>query len=414
MTIDPFENQLKQLEKAQKIAQIDAKIYEVLKTPQRITKVSFPIEMDNGETRTFDGFRVLHSNARGPGKGGIRFHPNVSLAEVKALAAWMTWKCAVVGIPMGGAKGGVIFNPKEVSESELEKISRGFIREIADFVGVDKDVPAPDVNTTPQIMAWMLDEFEKIKGRKEPGMITGKPIELGGSQGRGTATAKGGAIAVREACKHIGIKIEGATVAIQGYGNAGHNMAILLNELGFKIVAASDSKGGIYAKNGFDPVEVFAHKEKTGSVAGFEGTEPITNESLLEVECDILVPAALENQITQENAGNIKAKIIAELANGPTTPEADEILHQNNIFIIPDILCNAGGVTVSYFEWVQNRTGEYWTEDVVFERLEKRMVTAFDDVLAISKEKKCDMRTAAFVLAMQRVAKAVELHSRNR
>ncbi|MDP7282274.1 MAG: Glu/Leu/Phe/Val dehydrogenase [Candidatus Undinarchaeales archaeon] len=414
MADNPFENQLQQLEKAQKIAQIDKNIYEVLKTPQRVTEVSFPIEMDNGETRTFDGFRVLHSDVRGPGKGGIRFHQNVSIEEVKALAAWMTWKTAVVGIPMGGAKGGVVFNPKEISQHELELISRGFIREIAEFVGVDKDVPAPDVYTTPQVMAWMLDEFEKLKDRKEPGMITGKPIEIGGSQGRGTATAKGGVFTVLEAVKHVGIKPKGATVAIQGYGNAGHNMAILLHELGFKIIAASDSKGGIYSKAGFDPEKVFEHKQKTKSVSGFAGTEPITNEALLELECDILVPAALENQITAENAGNVKAKIIAELANGPTTPEADEILNKNKVFIIPDILCNAGGVTVSYFEWIQNRTGDYWTEDVVFERLEKRMITAFDDVFSICKEKTCNMRTAAFVLAMQRVSKAIELRSCHR
>jgi len=406
-----FESQLRQLEKAQKLLQIDKNIYEVLQHPQKVTEVSFPVEMENGETKNFDGFRVLHSNARGPGKGGIRFHPNVSMAEVKALAAWMTWKTAVVDIPMGGAKGGIICNPKEMSQMELERLSRGFIKEIAPHIGVDKDIPAPDVYTNPQVMAWMLDEYEAVTGKNEPGMITGKPIELGGSLGRDIATAKGGAIVVADACKHLGINPKKATAAIQGYGNAGHNMAILLGELGFKIIAVSDSKGGIYNKNGLDPLKVYEHKQKTKSVVGFSGSEKITNEELLEVECDILIPAALENQITKENANNVKAKVIAELANGPTTPEADEILHKNGIFIIPDILCNAGGVTVSYFEWIQNRTGEYWSEDEVFEKLEKRMIKAFDDVSTISKEKKCHMRTAAFVLAMQRVAKAVELRS---
>jgi len=406
-----FESQLRQLEKAQKILKIDKNIYEVLQHPQKVTEVSFPVEMENGETRNFDGFRVLHSNARGPGKGGIRFHPNVSMAEVKALAAWMTWKTAVVGIPMGGAKGGVICNPKEMSQMELERLSRGFIKEIAPHIGVDKDIPAPDVYTNPQVMAWMLDEYEAVTGKNEPGMITGKPIELGGSLGRNIATAKGGAIVVADACKHLGINPKKATVAIQGYGNAGHNMAILLGELGFKILAVSDSKGGIYNKNGLDPLKVYEHKQNTKSVVGFSGSEKITNEELLELECDILVPAALENQISKENADKIKAKVVAELANGPTMPEADEILHKKGIFIIPDILCNAGGVTVSYFEWIQNRTGQYWSEDGVFEKLEKRMIKAFDDVLAICKEKKCHMRTAAFVLAMQRVAKAVELRS---
>ena len=406
-----FESQLRQLEKAQKISHVDENIYEVLQHPQKVTTVSFPVQMDNGKTQNFDGFRVLHNDSRGPGKGGIRFHPNVSLEEVQALAAWMTWKTAVVGIPMGGAKGGVICNPKEMSQQELERLSRGFIKEIAPHIGVDKDIPAPDVYTNPQVMAWMLDEYENITGRKEPGMITGKPIELGGSLGRDVATAKGGSIVVADACKHLGINPKKATVAIQGYGNAGHNMAILLGELGFKIIAVSDTKGGIYNKSGFDPLKVYEHKQKTKSVVGFLDSEPITNEELLEVECDILIPAALENQITKENADKVKAKVIAELANGPTTPEADEILHKNGFFLIPDILCNAGGVTVSYFEWIQNRTGEYWSEEVVFEKLEKRMIKAFDDVLAICKEKKCHMRTAAFVLAMQRVAKAVELRS---
>jgi|TARA_Y100000310_G_scaffold341748_1_gene441919 glutamate dehydrogenase/leucine dehydrogenase len=406
-----FESQLRQLDKAQSILQIDKNIYEVLQHPQRVTEVSFPVKMDSGKTQNFDGYRVLHSDTRGPGKGGIRFHPDVNLAEVKALAAWMTWKTAVVGIPMGGAKGGVICNPKEMSSTELERLSRGFIKEIAPHIGVDKDIPAPDVYTTPQIMAWMLDEYEAITNKKEPGMITGKPIELGGSLGRDIATAKGGAIVVDDACKHLGINPKKATVAVQGYGNAGHNMAILLGELGFKIIAVSDSKGGIYNKAGLDPVKVFEHKQKTKSVVGFTGAESISNEELLEIECDILVPAALENQITAENADKIKAKVVAELANGPTTPEADEILHKKNIFIIPDILCNAGGVTVSYFEWIQNRIGEYWAREEVFEKLEKRMITAFDDVLAICKENKCHMRTAAFVLAMQRVAKSVALRS---
>lgn len=407
---NPFENAQKQLDIAGEKMKLEPSVHAMLREPMRVLEVSFPVRMDNGETKIFKGFRVQYNDARGPIKGGIRFHPDETIDTVKALAAWMTWKCAVVDIPYGGGKGGVICNTKEMSEGELERLSRGYIRAINYFIGPEKDIPAPDVYTTPQIMAWMMDEYSKLKGYNVPGMITGKPIPLGGSLGRGDATARGGMYTLREAAKHIGLDLKNATVAIQGYGNAGYFAAKLATELfGSKIVAISDSKGGIYNENGLDWEAVSEHKKKTKSVAGFRGTKQMSNEELLELKVDVLIPSALENQITQKNADKIKAKIILELANGPTTPEADKILHKNKVFVIPDFLANAGGVTVSYFEWVQNTYGYYWEEQEVHEKLEKKMVKAFKDVIEMAEKYKVDNRTAAYMVSVNRVAEAMKL-----
>ena len=401
-----FENVLKQMDKAFSHLDIKPDVKKILQTPERILEVSIPVKMDDGSTKIFTGYRVQFNSARGPTKGGIRFHPNVSLDEVKSLASWMTWKTAVVNLPYGGAKGGVIVNPKELSERELESLSRGYIRAVADFIGVDKDVPAPDVYTNPKIMGWMMDEYEKIVRHKEPGVITGKPLSLGGSEGRGFATALGAFYVIEKAIEKIKLD-EKPKFAIQGFGNAGMFLAKILHEHGYKVLAVSDSKGGIYDPNGLDIPKVIETKKQTGSVTNYSA-EKITNSELLELDVDVLVPAALENQITKDNADKIKAKYIAEVANGPTTPEADEILHEKGIFLTPDILTNAGGVTVSYFEWVQNRMGYYWDIDEVNKKLELRMHKAFDEIYNISQEKNVDMRTAAYILAISRVAEAVE------
>ena len=408
--INPFENAQKQLDIAAEKMKLEPSVHAILKEPMRILEVSFPVKMDDGETKTFKGFRVQYNDARGPTKGGIRFHPDETLDTVKALAAWMTWKCAVIDIPYGGSKGGVICNPKEMSQGELERLSRGYIRAIGRFIGPEKDIPAPDVYTTPQIMAWMMDEYSKLEGYNVPGMITGKPIPLGGSLGRGDATARGGMYILREAAKHIGLNLNNATVAIQGYGNAGQFAAKLVTEMfDSKIVALSDSKGGIYNEKGLDWKRVLEHKEKTKSVTGFNGSKQISNEELLELEVDVLIPSALENQITEKNADKIKAKIVLELANGPTTPEADKILYKNKVFVIPDFLANAGGVTVSYFEWVQNTYGYYWEEEEVREKLDKKMTKAFKDVLEMVKKYNVDNRTAAYMVSVDRVAEAMKL-----
>jgi glutamate dehydrogenase len=353
----------------------------------------------------FEGYRVQFNDARGPFKGGIRFHPDVNLDEVKALAAWMTLKCAVAHIPLGGAKGGIIVNPKELSKSELERLSREYIHKLHNDLGPDKDIPAPDVYTTPEIMAWMLDEYEKFHGRN-PGMITGKPIEIGGSKGRDKATAMGGFFVLAQALKVMNIKKP--TVAVQGFGNAGSVIAEILYDAGFKIVAISDSKSGIFDENGLNIKELIEYKKNTGTVKGFIGKD-ITNEELLEIDADVLVPAALENQITELNADAIQAKIILELANGPTTPEADKILFKKGTVVIPDILANSGGVTVSYFEWVQNIQNYYWTTDEVNARLKEKIVTAFENIYSISVEHKIDLRTAAYILAVERISKAILL-----
>jgi len=407
--LNPFKIAQEQLDMAAKLLKLDPAVHSLLREPKRILEVTFPVRMDNGQVKAFKGFRVQYNDARGPCKGGIRFHPQETIDTVKALAAWMTWKTACVDIPLGGGKGGVICNPKEMSRGELERVSRAYIDAIASIIGPEKDIPAPDVYTTPEIMAWMVDEFAKIRGYYAPGMITGKPIALGGSQGRGDATARGAVYTVREAAKRLNIPLKGATVAVQGYGNAGSYSAILLQEMGARIIAVSDSKGGILSEKGLGPNAVLQHKHKTGSVVGFPGTKPITNDDLLVLQCDILVPAALENVITTKNASKIKAKIVAEAANGPTTPEADDVLSKNKVFDIPDFLCNAGGVTVSYFEWVQNIYGLYWPVEEVYDRLDKIMTKAFHDVYDMHVKHNVNMRMAAYMLSVQRVAEAMKL-----
>jgi glutamate dehydrogenase len=363
--------------------------------------------MDDGSVRVFVGYRSQYNDALGPTKGGIRFHPDVTLDEVVALSAWMTFKTAVVGLPLGGGKGGIRCNPKEMSLSELERLTRGYTRELARFIGPQTDVPAPDVYTNAQTMAWIMDEYIQVTGFHAPGVVTGKPIEIGGSQGRDEATSRGLAYTIVEAAEHLKLHLDKAKLAVQGYGNVGFNAARILHGLGCTILAISDSKGGIYNAKGLDPQKVLEHKNKTGSVVGYPGAKAISNKELLALDCDILVPAALENQITSENASQIKAKVVAEGANGPTTPEADVILHERGIFLIPDILANAGGVTVSYFEQVQNQMNYYWTVEEVRAKLELIMRSAFQSVLKLSREHNVPMRTAAFMLAVKRIAAAI-------
>ncbi len=399
-----------QLDKAAEKLDLDADVHSLLREPMRILEVNFPVKMDDGTTKRFTGYRVQYNDALGPTKGGLRFHPDETIDTVKALAAWMVWKCAVVDIPYGGGKGGVVCNPKELSVGELERVTRGYIRALGRFIGPEKDIPAPDVYTNPQIMAWIMDEYSQIVGYNSPGVVTGKPILLGGSLGRGDATARGTVYTIREAAKGLEIDLKDATVAVQGYGNAGYFAAKLMLELtGAKIVAVADTRGGVYSVDGIDPDAAFEHKKATGSVSGFPAAKAITNQELLELEVDVLIPAAIENVITAENAHAIKAKIIAEAANGPTTPAADVILQENGKFIIPDILCNAGGVTVSYFEWVQNTSGYYWSEEEIHAKLDIKMTKAFYEVYAMVKEKGVDSRTAAYLVAIQRVAAAMKL-----
>jgi glutamate dehydrogenase (NAD(P)+) len=407
---NPFEMACKQLDTCAEILKLDKGVHEVLRHPKREIHISIPVRMDDGTLKVFEGFRVQYNDAKGPTKGGIRFHPEETINTVKALAAWMTWKCSLMDIPLGGGKGGVICNPKEMSPGELERLSRTYIDLIWRNIGPDTDVPAPDVYTTPQIMAWMMDEYSKISGKNQFGMITGKPLSLGGSAGRGDATARGAMYCIREAAKVRGIDLNKATVAVQGYGNAGYYIAQLLNNmLGCKVVAVSDSKGGACCEDGIDPDAICDHKASTSSVIDFPSTECISNEDLLEMDVDILCPSALENVITAENAGRIKAKIIAELANGPTTTEADEILYKKGVHILPDFLCNGGGVTVSYFEMVQNFYMYYWDEETVYKRLDEKMTNAYYSVLNTSKEYNIDMRQAAYVIAVKRVAEAMQL-----
>ncbi|MHB1000381.1 MAG: Glu/Leu/Phe/Val family dehydrogenase [Armatimonadota bacterium] len=409
-TQNPFEIAQAQLDTAAKKLNLDPDVHAFLREPMREMHVSLAVKMDDGKIKMFKGFRVQYNDARGPNKGGIRFHPQETVDTVRALAAWMTWKCAVVDIPLGGGKGGVICNPKEMSEGELERLSRAYVDAIGKFFGPERDIPAPDVYTNPQTMAWMMDEYSKLRGHYTPGFITGKPIPLGGSLGRGDATARGGMYTVREAAAHLGIDLSSAKVAVQGFGNAGYYAAKLVTELfGSKVISVSDSRGGIVMESGLDADAVLEYKEKTGSVVGFPGSKPISNEELLELDVDILFPSALEGVITENNAANIKAKIVGELANGPTTPEADDILYKNGVFVIPDFLCNAGGVTVSYFEWVQNLHSFYWEEDEVHIKLDKKMTKAFADVVSMSVEHKVNMRTAAYMVSVQRVAEAMKL-----
>ncbi len=409
-TLNPFEISQRQLDKSAEKLNLDPSVHALLREPMRTLEVHFPVKMDDGTTKMFTGFRVQYNDARGPTKGGLRFHPEETIDTVRALAAWMTWKCAVVDIPYGGSKGGVICNPKELSTEELERLSRGYIRAIGRFIGPERDIPAPDVYTTPQIMAWMMDEYSKIVGYNAPGVLTGKPIPLGGSLGRGDATARGAVYTILEAAKVIGLNLKGATVAVQGYGNAGYFAAKLMEELaGSKVVAVTDSRGGAYSADGIDPEAAFQYKKETGSVSGFTGAKAISNAEILELDVDVLIPAAIENVITEKNAGNIKAKIIAEAANGPTTPEADEILYKAGKYIIPDFLCNAGGVTVSYFEWVQNIGGYYWTLEDVHARLQEKMILAFHDVHEMAQKNNVDNRTAAYMVSVQRVAEVMRL-----
>jgi len=406
---NPFEIAQYQVAHAAKMLGLDQNVTEILLHPMRVLCVSFPVTMDDGTTRIFHGFRSQHNDAIGPTKGGIRFHPNVTMDEVKALSMWMTFKCGVVGLPYGGGKGGVICNPKELSKGELERVSRGFIQAIASIIGPEKDIPAPDVYTNAEVMGWMMDEFSRIRQAFTPGVITGKHPIIGGSLGRDKATARGCVYTIQEACAKLGIPMEGATVAIQGFGNAGSFAALLLQELGCRIVAISDSQGGVYNPEGIDPQEALTVKEKTGSVIYLnDKTQRISNQELLELEVDILVPAALEDQINEDNADRIKAKIVAEAANGPTTPEADQILYEKGIHVIPDILANAGGVTVSYFEWVQNLMNYYWTEEEVNQRLEQKMVDAYQRVYEMHQNKNVDMRTAAYMVSIARIVKAME------
>ena len=400
----------RQLDGCGKILKLEPNVLAILRVPMRELHVSLPVRMDDGSIKVFQGFRVQYNDARGPTKGGIRFHPDETIDTLRALAAWMTWKCALLDLPLGGAKGGVICNPKEMSQGELERLSRVYISKIWQLIGPDRDVPAPDVYTNPQIMAWMMDEYSKIVGKSQFGAITGKPLSLGGSCGRGGATGCGGMFTVREAAKVCGINLKNATVAVQGYGNAGYNAASLAKTLfGSKIVAVSDTKGGIFKKEGLDPEAVREHRAKTGSVINFPNTKPVSNEEVLELEVDILIPAALENVITEENAANVKARIVAELANGPTTPEADDILYKKGVHVIPDLLCNAGGVTVSYFEMVQNFYMCYWEEKEIRDRLNKKMVTAYYTTLDASRKYKINMRQAAYVVAVSRVVEAMKL-----
>ncbi len=413
--INPFENALKQFDKAAQILKLNKNQIAMIKEPRRITEVNLPVQMDDGTIHIFKGFRVQHSIIRGPAKGGIRFHPDVTVEEVKALAFWMTYKCAVVGVPFGGGKGGVVCDPSKLSRTELQNLARRYFAEMSDLFGPDQDVPAPDVNTNPQIMSWMFDTYSMHKKRFIPAVITGKPLELGGSEGRTEATAQGMVYCVREAVDQLGFELKGAKVAIQGFGNAGSHAAKLLSESGAIIVAISDISGAYYNPTGID-VEAALETCRQNEIWTLEGLEKNTRVEkmddpmkLLELDVDILIPAALENQITEVNAPNVKAKVIAECANGPVTPEADEILEKKNVFIIPDILCNAGGVTVSYLEWVQNRMGYYWSKERVNEDLERIMVKAFHEVLNTAEQYKVNMRIAAFILAIGRVTKAAEL-----
>jgi glutamate dehydrogenase (NAD(P)+) len=399
-----FNAMLQEFDGAARLLGLDAGIWKILTSPKRQITVSCPVQMDNGEIEVFTGYRVQYNITLGPAKGGIRYHPDVTLDEVTALAAWMTWKCAVAHVPFGGGKGGVICDPTRMSRRELEALTRRYIAEIIDAIGPDKDVPAPDVNTNDQVMAWVMDTYSMHVGYTATAVVTGKPIEMGGSLGRREATGRGVMIVTREATRHLGLDVNGATVAVQGFGNVGSVSADLLSRIGARIVAVTDWKGGVYNAQGLDIGKMldFARQHKT--IDGFPGGEPIENEQLFSLDVDVLVPAALENQITMENAPLIKAKIIAEGANGPTTPEAHRHLHERGVFVIPDILANAGGVTTSYFEWVQDRHGYFWEEDEVNRRLEAKMVEAFKDVLQMSLKYKTDMRTAAYIVAINRVA----------
>ena len=409
-TNNPYQMALKQLEETAKIINLDEGIHKILAKPKRVLTVSLPVKMDDGRIEVFTGFRSQHNDARGPFKGGIRYHPQVTIEEVMALSMWMTWKCAVTGIPLGGGKGGIICNPKKMSNSELERMTRRYAYAISDIIGPYTDIPAPDVYTGGQEMAWIMDTYSTLKGnRGEPALITGKPLPIGGSLGRTEATGRGLSFTVREAAKKQNINMNEAVVVVQGFGNAGQFAAQLVEEQGAKIIAVSDTQGAIINKNGFKANELIKYKLEKKSIRGFPGATEINNDELLTTECTILIPAALENQITKENASRIKTKIVAEAANGPTTPEADKILFENNILVIPDVLANSGGVTVSYFEWLQNLRREYWSEDEVNNRLDVIMTKAFGEVYDAHQKYNTNMRTASIALAVNRVAEAIKL-----
>jgi glutamate dehydrogenase (NAD(P)+) len=408
--LNPFKIAQKQFDAAADYLSLDESMRQVLRNTKRQLIVSVPVKMDGGEVRVFEGYRVQHNIARGPAKGGIRFHPNVSLDEVKALASWMTWKCATVNIPYGGGKGGVICDPKSMSQSELERLTRRYAFEIAPIIGPDRDIPAPDVYTDEQTMAWIMDTISMVRGHTELGVVTGKPVALGGSQGRGEATARGCLYAVREACRVKGMNLRDARVAIHGFGNAGANFARLVSaEDGARVVAIADSRAGVYNEHGIGVQSALRHKSETGTIQGLANATPIARDDVLEVDCDILLPAALENSITLANVERVRASIIGELANGPVTPGADRILFDRGVFLIPDILANAGGVTVSYYEWVQDQYSYFWTEDRVKETLEQTMRAAFAGVYATAERYRADMRTGAYILAIGRVAEATRL-----
>jgi len=409
LPISIFGNVLQQVDAAAEKLQLDPTLIEFIKLPRRSTIAMLPVRMDDGSYRMFQSFRVQHSIARGPGKGGIRYHPDVTLDEVQALAAWMTWKCAVVNIPFGGAKGGVVCDPQKLSVGELERLTRRYASDMMHLFGTDTDVPAPDVGTGPQVMAWIMDTVSMREQHAVPGVVTGKPLVLGGSLGRVEATGRGVMITVREAAQRIGLNLKGAVATVEGFGNVGSISAKLLYQMGVKFTHISDVKGAIHNPKGIDIPALLLHVEKTKSVVGFKGAKKIDPDDVLFAKADIVIPAALENRITKETAKDIKCKIIAEGANGPTVPEADEILARKKVLIIPDILCNAGGVTVSYFEWVQNRIGYFWTEEEVDRRLEEKMQIAFNDVWKVKEEFKTTLRIAAYVLAIKRVIEVVSL-----
>ncbi len=404
---DPWQVALTQFQLAADLLSLKRGVREFLAYPRRELTVNFPVKLEDGSVRVFTGYRVHHSDVLGPTKGGIRYHPAVTINEIRALAMLMTWKCAVAGLPFGGAKGGVVCNPKELSAEVLEHLTRRYATEITILLGPESDIPAPDMGTTPQVMAWIMDTYSMHRGYSVPAVVTGKPISIGGSAGRIEATGRGVMIVAREAARHLGMSLQGARVAIQGFGNVGSIAAVALHSQGCRIIAVTDSRGGVYNEKGIDPQDLLRHKDQTGSVAGYRGSDAISNEEVLEVPCEILVPSALEGQITQDNAPRIKARMVVEGANGPTTPEADEILRDRKIFVVPDILANAGGVTVSYFEWVQDLQSFFWSEEEINERLERIMTRSFREVLAVSQEKKVDMRTGALVRGVGRVAEAL-------
>jgi glutamate dehydrogenase (NAD(P)+) len=403
---DPWEVAIEQFDTAADKLHLDPNMRGILRECQRELTVHFPVRMQDGAVKVFTGYRVQHNTSRGPGKGGIRYHPSATLGEVKALAMWMTWKCAVVGIPYGGAKGAVVCDPKNMTLQQVETLTRRYTTEIALLIGPDRDIPAPDVNTNAQTMAWIMDTYSMHAGHTVPAVVTGKPLSIGGSEGRNEATARGAVYTIIEASKHLGLDLEGARVVVQGFGNAGSFSAKLMAELGAVVVGLSDTQGGIHNPKGIDPNKVDAYKRETGTVVGLPGSEKVSNSELLELQCDILIPAAIENQIGEHNAPRIKAKLVAEAANGPTSPEADRILYDKGVFLIPDILCNAGGVTVSYFEWVQDLQNLFWREATINARLKEVMVKSFNDVLQMSLKNKVNMRTAAYMVAVARVADA--------